>query len=210
MGPPRPHRKSWPGIKSDAEPDTERDETIMAPTTTASNYSGTAKTLHWLVVVLLIAQFAFAWTMPHIGRNTPVSTLIGLHFSFGVVILAVVVVRLAWRLLYGVPPQEPGVPAWQETLSGIVHWLLYALLLIIPILGWINADWRGMPVSLFGLFEMPKLIAPRAVGWQFTGDLHGLLSNYLLLALVGLHVVAALYHHFVRHDGVLKRMLPGH
>ena len=88
-----------------------------------------------------------------------------------------------------------------------MHWLLYALLFVIPILGWINASWRGMPIVMFGL-ELPQLITTRAAGWGWTGDVHGLMSNYLMLALVGLHVVAALYHHFVRHDGVLKRMLP--
>ncbi len=194
MGSLRPNRK-W--------------QELMTQTANTSGYNGTAKFLHWLIVVLLIAQFIFAWTMPHIGRDTPISTLIGLHFTFGVIILAVVIVRLAWRLIQGAPPPEAGIPAWQETLSSIVHWLLYALLFVIPILGWINADWRGMPVALFGQLEMPQLIAKRAAGWQWTGDVHGLLSNYVLLAVVGLHVLAALYHHYVLGDGVLKRMLPG-
>ncbi|MEI8278081.1 MAG: cytochrome b/b6 domain-containing protein, partial [Hyphomicrobiales bacterium] len=87
------------------------------------------------------------------------------------------------------------------------HYLLYALLFAIPVLGWINASWRGMPIVMFGL-ELPQLVATRAPGWGWTGDVHGLMSNYLMLALVGLHVVAALYHHYVLHDGVLKRMLP--
>ena len=179
----------------------------MAESDKIAGYSGTAKFLHWLIVALLIAQFIFAWTMPHIGRDTPVTTLISLHFTFGMIILAVAVVRLAWRLINGAPPQEAGVPAWQTGLSHLVHWLLYVLLFVVPILGWINASWRGMPVVMFGL-ELPQLVAKRAAGWQFTGDLHGLLSNYVMLALVGLHVVAALYHHYIRHDGVLKRMLP--
>ncbi len=62
---------------------------------------------------------------------------------------------------------------------------------------------------MFGLFELPKLIATRAAGWGWTGDVHGLLANYVMLALVGLHVAAALYHYFIRRDGVLQRMLPG-
>jgi cytochrome b561 len=66
----------------------------------AGSYTGTAKSLHWLIVVLLIAQFIFAWTMPHIGRNTPVSTLISLHFTFGIIILIVAVVRLGWRFMH--------------------------------------------------------------------------------------------------------------
>jgi cytochrome b561 len=177
----------------------------MAPT--SSGYTGTAKALHWLIVLLLIAQFIFAWTMPHIGRNTPVTTLISLHFTFGIIILAVAIVRLAWRLTHREPPPEDGLPPWQNLTAHIVHYLLYALLFAIPVLGWINASWRGMPIVMFGL-ELPQLVATRAPGWGWTGDVHGLMSNYLMLALVGLHVVAALYHHFVRHDGVLKRMLP--
>jgi len=173
-----------------------------------AGYTGTAKTLHWLVVVLLIAQFIVAWTMPHIGRNTPVTTLIGLHFTIGIVILCVAVIRLLFRLVSGTPAPEAGIPGWQETSSQAVHWALYALLLIVPLLGWINGDWRGMPVALFGQ-ELPHLIAARAAGWQWTGDVHGLLANYAMLGLVGLHVAAALYHHVVMRDGVLKRMMPG-
>ena len=173
----------------------------------SSGYTGTAKALHWLIVLLLIAQFIFAWTMPHIGRNTPVTALINLHFTFGVIILAVAIVRLGWRLTHREPPPEDGLPPWQNLTAHIVHYLLYALLFAIPVLGWINASWRGMPIVMFGL-ELPQLVATRAPGWGWTGDVHGLMSNYLMLALVGLHVVAALYHHYVLHDGVLKRMLP--
>jgi cytochrome b561 len=171
-------------------------------------YTGTAKTLHWLVVVLLIAQFIFAWTMPHIGRNTPVTTLISLHFTFGIIILAVAIVRLAWRATHAEPAPEDGLPPWQLLTARVVQWLLYALLFVVPILGWINASWRGMSIVMFGL-ELPKLVATRAPGWGWTGDIHGLLANYLLLALVALHVLAALYHYFIRRDGVLQRMLPG-
>ena len=89
-----------------------------------------------------------------------------------------------------------------------MHWLLYALLFVLPILGWINASWRGMPVVMFGL-ELPQLVATRAPGWGWTGDVHGWLANYVMLTLVGLHVLAALYHYFFRRDGVLQRMLPG-
>jgi cytochrome b561 len=175
---------------------------------TAPGYTGTAKSLHWLILALLIAQFIFAWTMPHIGRNTPVTTLISLHFTFGIIILAVAIVRLAWRVTHGEPAPEDGLPPWQNLTARIVHYLLYALLFVIPLLGWMDASRRGMPVEMFGL-ELPKLLATGKPGWNWTGDVHGLLANYAMLALVGLHAVAALYHHFVRHDGVLKRMLPG-
>jgi len=175
---------------------------------TGAGYTATAKTLHWLIVLLLIAQFIFAWTMPHIGRNTPVTTLISLHFTFGIVILAVAVVRLLWRLTHPEPKPEDGMPPWQTSTARVVHWLLYLLIFVLPILGWINASWRGMPIVMFGA-TLPQLVATRAAGWGWTGDVHALLANYALLALVGLHVVAGLYHYFVRRDRVLQRMLPG-
>lgn len=174
----------------------------------STSYSGTAKTLHWAIVVLLIAQFIFAWVMPEIRRDTPVTTLISLHFTFGIIILAVAIVRLGWRATHGEPAPLGGIPPWQMQSARAVHWLLYALLFVVPILGWINASYRGMPIVMFGL-ELPTLVAKRAAGWGWTGDVHGLLSNYLMLALVALHVVAALYHYFFRRDGVLQRMLPG-
>jgi cytochrome b561 len=180
----------------------------MAQADNGRSYTGTAKTLHWLILVLLIAQFIFAWIMPGIRRNTPVTTLISLHFTFGVIILAVVIVRLGWRVTHHEPSPEDGLPPWQIASARAMHWLLYLLLFVIPILGWVNASWRGMPIVMFGL-ELPKLVATRALGWGWSGDVHSLLANYALLAFVGLHVAAALYHHFVRHDGVLRRMLPG-
>jgi cytochrome b561 len=97
---------------------------------------------------------------------------------------------------------------WQVRSARAVHWLFYALLIVLPIVGWINASWRGYSVTPFGLFELPKLVATHADGWGWTGDVHAALSNYLLLALVGLHVLAALYHQFIRRDAVLQRMLP--
>ena len=170
-------------------------------------YDAVAKTLHWLILALLIAQFIFAWTMPHIGRNTPVTTLISLHFTFGVTILVVAAVRLAWRMTHREPLPEDGIPPWQTASARLVDWLLYLLLFVVPILGWINASWRGMPIVMFGA-ELPRLVAMRAPGWQWTGEIHTLLADYAMLGLVGLHVFAALYHHFVRRDRVLQRMLP--
>jgi cytochrome b561 len=174
----------------------------------ANSYTGTAKTLHWLIVAMLIIQFAVAWTMPEIKRNTPVTTLISVHFTMGVLILAVAIVRLAWRATHPEPKTLDGVPAWQMTSARIVHWLLYLLLFVVPVLGWIDASYRGMPIVMFGL-ELPKLLATRAPGWGWTGNVHGLLAEYGMLTLVGLHVAAAHYHYFVRRDGVLQRMLPG-
>ncbi|HET7371339.1 MAG TPA: cytochrome b [Gammaproteobacteria bacterium] len=172
-------------------------------------YTRTAIFLHWLILALLIVQYIIGWTMPHIGRNTPVTTLISLHFSIGVLILGVIVVRLVWRTVHGAPAPEAGVPAWQVYAARVIHGLLYLLLVVVPILGWINASYRGMPVTFFELVRMPQLVATRAAGWGWTGDIHMLIAEYGILPLVGLHVAAALYHYFIRRDRVLQRMLPG-
>ena len=173
-----------------------------------SGYTSSAKFLHWLIVALLIVQFIVAWTMPHIGRNTPITTLISLHFTVGIVILAVAILRLVWREIQGEPTPLDGVPSWQMQGARVIHWLLYLLLFVVPVLGWINASWRGMPIVLFGL-ELPKLIGTRAPGWRWTGDVHSLLANYMMLTLVVLHILAGFYHYFIRRDQVLQRMLPG-
>ena len=135
----------------------------MADTENWRSYTGTAKTLHWVILALMIAQFIFAWTMPAIRRDTPVTTLISLHFTFGMIILAVAVVRLGWRLTHGEPAPEDGMPPWQQQSARAVHWLLYVLLFVVPILGWINASYRGMPIVMFGL-ELPTLITKGAPG----------------------------------------------
>lgn len=176
---------------------------------TQGRYTRTAIVLHWLVLVLLVAQYAIGWTMPHIGRNTPVSTLISLHFSIGVVILGLIVVRLIWRIIHGEPAAEAGIPPWQVHSARVIHWLLYLLLLVVPLLGWVNASYRGMPIMLFGLVPVPQLVGVHAAGWGWTGDIHTLVAEFGILPLVGLHVAAALYHYFIRRDRVLQRMLPG-
>jgi cytochrome b561 len=177
-------------------------------TSRPSRYTGTAKALHWLIVALLAGQYVVGYLMPRIGRDTQPGTLINLHLSLGVLIVVVALIRLAWRVTHGEPAPVAGVPPWQTLSARVVHWLLYVLLFVVPVLGWLNASWRGFPVTVFGLFEMPKLLAIRAPGWAWTGDIHVLLAWYVMLALIGLHVAAALYHYFVRRDGVLQRMLP--
>jgi cytochrome b561 len=174
-----------------------------------TGYTPVAKMLHWLVVALIVAQFAVAWTMPEIKRDTKPDTLINLHFSLGALILIVVAVRLAWRFTHPEPKPYAGLPPWQVTTSRLVHNTLYVLLLIIPILGWLNASVRGFDVSFFGLFTLPALVAPKSPGFRWTGEVHALLATYALLGVAALHISAALYHAAIRRDGVLARMLPG-
>ena len=175
----------------------------------AAGYTPVAKLLHWLVAALLVVQYAVGLTMPHMGRNTTPDTLINLHFSFGVVIFALVIVRITWRSTHAEPAPLAGIPRWMAGSSRAIHFALYVLLLIIPVLGWMNASFRGFDVTFFGLFTLPPLLSPRAPGFAWTGDIHANLSYFFLLTIVGLHILATLYHAVIRRDGVLARMLPG-
>ena len=175
---------------------------------TIQGYGPVAKSLHWLVLALLIAQYVFAFTMPDIGRNTVPGTLINLHMSFGLTILAVVIVRWLWRIGHPIPLATRDLPPWERPVARIVHGALYVLLVVNPILGWMNASARDWTISVFGLFQLPHLVAPRSALGRQAGDVHTFLA-WTLLVLVALHVLAAVYHYFVRHDSVLQRMLPG-
>ena len=171
-------------------------------------YSGVAKLLHWLVVLLLCLQYVAAFNMPHIGRNPTMTPIISLHFSLGLLIIFVLLARLAWRWTHAEPPPQDGLPPWQLLTARVAHWALYALLVVLPLLGWLNASFRGFDLSFFGLFGVPRLVAPRSPGFAWTGDVHIALSYYFFLPIVGLHIAAALYHQFIKKDGVLGRMLP--
>jgi cytochrome b561 len=181
---------------------------IKERTARAPSYGSVAKTLHWLIVALLIAQYAIAWTMPDINPRTPPSILIDFHFSIGVTILFLAVVRLLWRWRYPVPLISDDVPAWQDWAARTTHGLLYLLLFLLPILGWIDAGFRALAIHFYELVTIPPIVgAQRALAGR-TGDIHTLVS-YILLGVIGLHVLATLYHHFWLRDRVFYRMLPG-
>jgi len=174
----------------------------------ASGYDATAKWLHWLIVVLVLTQFTIAWLMPGIGRNTKPGPLIDLHFSFGVVIAVVMAVRFVHRLVHPVPLAMPASPAWERAVARATHGIFYAALLIGPFLGWASASAHDLPVSVFGLLPLPAIATSHDRWALVAGDIHTY-TMWAVLALIGLHAAVALFHHFVRHDDILERMLPG-
>jgi cytochrome b561 len=171
-----------------------------------SGYGGVAKSLHWLIMLLLVVQFALAWTMPEIHRGTRPETLINLHLSVGTLILLMALLRLAWRVSHPVPLVTDNVPRWQHRSAQASHGLLYLLLLLMPLLGWANASARGWTIDFFGVAALPPLLPQNSPLGRELGDVH-IWTSYVLLGLVGLHVAAALYHHFWLGDRVLRRML---
>jgi cytochrome b561 len=173
----------------------------------AHAYSPAAKGFHWVIVLLLAVQFTTAFLLPHIGRNTPPSTVINLHFSFGVLILVVMAVRFAHRLMHPVDLEAQDAAPWERLLARTTHRLFYLILLVSPVLGWASASAHKLPVSVFGLVTLPAIAAPGSKWANTAGDIHAT-AMWALLWLVGLHAAGALFHHLVRRDGTLRRMLP--
>lgn len=178
----------------------------------APRYTVVAKALHSLMLILMLAQFAVAWFMPHIRRGTEPKDLVGVHVVLGVALLALILVRIIWRLTH-----RPNMVAATMTdqLSKVLFGLMYLLMLIIPVLGWANANSRGWYVSLSPSinpddagYYLPMLLDKGSHLGHEIGDIHGLLA-WVFLALIGVHVLAALYHQIVLKESVLRRIF-GH
>ncbi len=172
--------------------------------TQTQGYGMVAKALHWVIFALLVAQYAIGSIMPHIGRHTEDTGWVSWHFSVGAAILFFIVIRLVWRLFNPVP-LLPTMTRFERIASGITHWALYLLVLVMTLLGWAATNSRGWDVKLFGIITLPA-VAPKGADWGHeAGDIHNVLV-YVLLAFIVLHVAAAGYHAFVKRDGVAKRM----
>lgn len=170
------------------------------------HYGTTAKAMHWTVVGLLILQYAIGWLMPNIKRGMNPGVGMTLHISIGSTILMLVVVRLAWRLTHPVAPESSLAP-WQRVTSEGVHWLLYVLVLLTTLSGWLFASARGWTISWFFMVRMPMLTTGDA---QLVRAIDGLHQDFewALLILIGLHVASAFLHLLYYRDGVMGRMLP--
>jgi cytochrome b561 len=175
--------------------------------TALPQYGTTAKLLHWLIVALLLVQYLIGWLMPDIHRNMKPGDAMTFHVSAGIVILILIVVRFAWRLAHPVAP-DSSLPRWQRLGSQSAHWLLYALVLGTTYTGWLFASFRGWSMSFFYLVPMPMLASDNAAAGKAIDGLHQAME-WALLAVIGLHVVAALAHLFIYRDRIMQRMLPG-
>ncbi|WP_118183964.1 cytochrome b [Paraburkholderia phosphatilytica] len=172
-----------------------------------TRYDGVARTLHWAIVMLIVAQFLLGWTMPDIHRNTTPDGLIAWHLTVGATIVVAMALRVLWRVTHRPPPPPDDLPVPLSVLSRATHLLLYAALVAVPVLGWINASSRGWKVALPGGVGLPALSASGSSFGHSMGDVHSLLA-WVLLVLIGLHVAAALFHRFVLRDRTMQRMLP--
>jgi cytochrome b561 len=169
-------------------------------------YSGFAKFLHWLIALCVIAIIPVGIAMPNFEGPWG-DALYNLHKSLGVLILVLMIVRVAYRLRHGAPPPEPSLEPWHRAASNTVHTLLYVLLVVQPILGYLANSAYGATTTFFGFFEIPPIIGKNEPLYGRLALIHRSLGFGIAL-LVLMHVGAALHHYFLRRDRVLHRMLP--
>lgn len=190
----------------------------MTVANTRTRYGTVAMTLHWLIAALVIANICLGLYFSDLSRDDP--SLFGLvqtHKSIGLTVLVLSVIRLLWRLVNPVPPLPPGLSAPLRFAAHASHFLLYFLIIAIPLSGWalVSASPLGLPTMYFGWFEWPHIsILADMTRAQKEPLRHAFGTTHVVLAwsaivLVPIHVLAALYHQFIRRDDVLKRMLPG-
>jgi cytochrome b561 len=171
-----------------------------------TRYSGVAIALHWLVALLIFGAFALGLYMVDLKLSPTKLKLYSWHKWLGVTIWLLIVVRMGWRLLRR-PPPAPPMPAWQRQAAALTHMLLYVLVLVIPITGWLFSSASGFPVVYFGVLQLPDLVGKDKGLADLFQSVHAAL-NYVLMAIVTVHILAALKHHLVDRDTVLHRMLP--
>ncbi len=187
----------------------EDAQTSLAVPRNVGRYDGFTITLHWLTAVLVIALFALAeiWNN-FVARGTPVRhSMQLLHVSLGLALAAVFVVRLAWRTTRGrsLPHDRSNLP---DLLASAMHVVLYLLLTAQIVLGFLYRWAQGEEFTFFGLFTVPPAFAPdRALAHTF--DTLHYDAAWIIIVLAFGHAMAALVHHYLLRDGILRRMLPG-
>jgi cytochrome b561 len=170
-------------------------------------YTATAIVLHWLIAALIVAGFTLGLSMVGLPLSRQKLQWYGWHKWIGITVFLLSCARLSWRWRHPPPPAPPTTPHWQARAACLAHALLYALLLIIPLTGWLYSSASGVQVVYLGLLPLPDLLPKDKALADIFRACHVSL-NFTLLALVSMHAAAALKHHFVDGDAVLTRMLP--
>jgi len=180
----------------------------MSASNTPSRYSSASIAMHWLMLLLLAGVYACIELRELYPKGSdPREALKSWHFTLGLTVFALVWLRLALRLASPTPPVEPTPAAWQNMLAKVMHCALYALMIAMPLAGWLILSGEGKAIPFWGL-DLPALMGKNKELAHTLEEIHetaGVVGYYL----IGLHAVAALLHHYVLRDNTLVRMLPG-
>ncbi|MBI0475397.1 cytochrome b [Sphingomonas sp. MA1305] len=168
-------------------------------------YSRVAIWFHWTIAVLIVANLIIG--IGHDGIPA-LRRLMGAHMAIGITVLVLTALRLVWRLGHRPPAYPAAMPSWEKGVAHASHWTLYLLMVALPVTGWmmVSGPEARRPLSWFGLFNVPLLPVSGAAS-GLGHEAHGVLG-WMMVALLVLHVAAALRHHYIRRDSILIRMAP--
>ena len=169
-------------------------------------YSLTTIGLHWFMAAALAANFVLGLTMSDLTLSPQKLQFYSWHKWVGISLLALVTLRLIWRVLAR-PPVLLAASAWQHRAAQLSHLLMYLLMFAIPLSGWLMSSAGGFTVNYFGVLPLPDLVDKNKALFEQLKEVHEIL-NFSLLAVVVIHIVATLKHHFMDKDATLRRMLP--
>jgi cytochrome b561 len=174
----------------------------------APAYTMTARILHWIMAILILFMIPLGLVIANEWGGPLQDALYDLHRSVGALIIPLVLVRLVWRWTNPPASLPDDVPAIQRLAAHVTHWCLYALLIVQPVLGWIATSAYRAPIVVLGWLELPPIWPENQPFSERVFAVHGLLGA-VIAGLVAAHIGAALFHHFVRKDGILMRMITG-
>lgn len=172
-----------------------------------NHYGLVARLFHWGLALLIIAMFALGWWMVGLGYYDPWRQQgPNIHKSIGILLVALMLLRLIWRWLNPVPQDEPGLSRLESSAAHTVHVLLYALIFLIMLSGYLISTADGRAIDVFNWFSVPALISDLPAQEDIAGLIHRWLA-YVMMGLVALHAAAAFKHHFISKDNTLRKML---
>jgi cytochrome b561 len=171
------------------------------------SWTATAKLFHWVMAALIFAQIALGLIAVSWRVSPTKLNLFVWHKSTGMLILALLALRLLWRLSSRVPELPPEMAAWERLGAHLSHFLLYALMVALPVTGWVISSASNVPFRIFWTIPLPAITPPDKALADLFATIHGWLVTLLALVLAA-HIGAALRHHYVKRDTVLTRMLP--
>ena len=178
-------------------------------TDSSNRYTGAAIALHWLLALMILGSMGFGWYMSDLPFSLQRVKLYNWHKWAGITILTLSLLRLLWRLTHRPPALSERIrrvmPPWQQSASEWTHRLMYLLFFAVPLIGWAYSSAAGFPVVWFGVLALPDFVPKDKALSEAIKPFHAI-AAYTLLALVVLHVAAALKHHFVDRDGLLARI----
>lgn len=179
----------------------------MTLRSTKQIFGAVTKSFHWVMALLVISVFSIGWYMDFLPLGMEKLEWMSRHKSLGVTVLALVILRVVWRMSEPTP-EELGKWRIERLAAKVGHLALYLLMFAMPLTGWTMSSAANYPVSVFGLFTLPNLVAPNQQLFETLRTVHWLLS-WAIAGMVVVHVLAAFKHHFWDRDATLRRMLPG-